>query len=106
MRKLFFIASVVPLIWGGSASAMPAVPLTSQSDLIEVRTVCNQWGQCCATGSGQCFYRAQPRTYYRQQQRDYNESSGYNAPPEYGYDRQPYVQQRPYYGGRRDDYDD
>jgi hypothetical protein len=88
-RKLF-IAAAASLTWAAAASAMPASPLTSQNDITEVRTVCNQTGQCCATGSGQCFDFSRPRRNYYQPRR--------YAPPAYGY-RQRQIQRR-YYGGR------
>jgi hypothetical protein len=96
MRKLLFAAAAAPLIWASAASAMPASPLTSPTNLIEVRTVCNQTGQCCATGSGQCFDFNRQRSNYYEQRR--------YAPPAYGYYRQ--RERRSYYGGRRQDYDD
>jgi hypothetical protein len=98
MRKLFFAAAATPLIWAAAASAMPAAPLTSQTPLTQVRTVCNPYGQCCATGSGQCFDFNRQRTDYYQPRR-------YDAPPAYGYYRQRQVERRSYYGGRREDYD-
>jgi hypothetical protein len=100
MRKLLFAAAATPLIWAASASAMPAGPLTSQTFLTQVRTVCNPYGQCCATGSGQCFDFNRPR-------RDYYQQRQYYAPPANGYYRQRGVYRDSYYGGggRRLDYD-
>ncbi|MDF2119294.1 hypothetical protein PY365_27395 [Roseiarcaceae bacterium H3SJ34-1] len=100
MAKLLITAVVAPLMWAGAASAMPAAPLTSQSSLLQVRTVCNESGQCCATGSGQCF------DFSRQwRRRDYYQPRRYYEPQSYGYYRQREVD-GPYYGGRREYYYD
>lgn len=93
MKKLLIISAIAPLFLAGAASALPVAPLTTQSNVASVRTVCDQWGQCCATGSGECFYQGRPQRVYREQARRYY------APPAYGYDRGPYVQRRSYYNG-------
>ena len=91
MRKLFLAAAAAPLFWAASAFAMPAGPLSSPTDVTQIRTVCNAYGQCCATGSGQCFDFNRPRPRYYQPRR-------YYAPPAYGYYRNRNVyRQRNYY---------
>jgi len=80
MRKLLIASATAPLLWVASASAMPAGPLTSPSPLTEVRTVCNAYGQCCATGSGQCFDFSRPRPRV-----EYYPPRRYRAAPAYGY---------------------
>ncbi|MDF2120114.1 hypothetical protein PY365_31590 [Roseiarcaceae bacterium H3SJ34-1] len=89
MLGKLLIAAAASLTWVAAASAMPLAPLTSQTDITEVRTVCNQTGQCCATGSGQCFDFSRPRRNYYQPRRF--------APPRYGYYRQRQIR-RHYYG--------
>ncbi|MDF2119946.1 hypothetical protein PY365_30735 [Roseiarcaceae bacterium H3SJ34-1] len=98
MRKLLIAAAAAPIVYTASAAAMPAGPLPAPSSLMQVRTVCNPYGQCCATGSGQCFDFNRPRrNYYRER--------GYYAPPAYGYYRQRGVYRDSYYGGRPLGYD-
>jgi hypothetical protein len=93
MTKLLFISAAASVLMAGAAAAMPVAPVTSATNLTEVRTVCNQWGECCATGSGQCFYQGGPRRVYREAPRRYY------APRAYGYYREPYAERRSYYGG-------
>lgn len=94
MKRLLILPAAASLLWAGAAAALPVAPVTSPSHVTDVRTFCDQWGRCCATGSGECFQQRPARRYYRVEPRRY-----YGGPPAYGYYREPYVERRSYYGG-------
>jgi hypothetical protein len=105
MTKMLFISAAASILLAGTAAAMPVAPVKSSTNVTEIRTVCDQWGRCCATGSGECFYQGGPRRVYREAPRRHY------APPAYGYYREPYAERRSYrgpsvgiYGGGYDRY--
>lgn len=93
MTRLLVLAATAaaPLLWAGAASALPVAPLAPTSNITDVRTICDAWGRCCATGSGECFYQGRPRREYYRERRFY-------GPPAYGY-RERYDDDRRYYDG-------
>ena len=94
MKRLFSLAGIAaPLMLAGTAFAMPVAPTAHTSSVTEVRTICDQYGRCCATGSGECFYQGRPRRSYYEDRRSYGPRA-YDYRERYndrGYDRGPSV---------------
>lgn len=84
MSKVLLFGAAAPLLWIGSALALPLSPAPAAPGLVsEARTLCDASGRCCNTGDGRCFYRVPPQAYYYSRPRPYAERPPYGYPGQY-----------------------
>ena len=87
-------AAAIGAISIGSASAMPfgsMSPALGESDVQNVRVVCNRNGHCYNTGRVHRTVRPAYRSVPRYQAQQYYGNDGYYAGPSYGYYDRPLV---------------